>query len=184
MIVAAGESVLFVGDDSGDVHALNARTGQFLWTPPNLGKPVIGAPGGLFQQYGGVRDVILVGTRDGSAPNALHGLNLADGTSAGAAFTAASNIGAISGAPAVDYSTQRVYFASRSFAGGPTLWCVQVADVAPLHPGLVPQPRGHRRQPRAPQRPGVRGRQRGDGLLAGRGHRPRRPDLLDGRRGR
>ncbi len=67
VIVAAGESVLFVGDDSGDVHALNARTGQFLWTPPNLGKPVIGAPGGLFQQYGGVRDVILVGTRDGSA---------------------------------------------------------------------------------------------------------------------
>ena len=126
VIVAAGESVLFVGDDSGDVHALNARTGQFLWTPPNLGKPVIGAPGGLFQQYGGVRDVILVGTRDGSAPNALHGLNLADGSSAGAAFTAASNIGAISGAPAVDYSTQRVYFASRSFAGGPTLWCVQV----------------------------------------------------------
>ena len=39
---------------------------------------VTGAPGGLFVQYGGVRDVVLVGTRDGASANALHGLSLAD----------------------------------------------------------------------------------------------------------
>ncbi len=129
VIVAPGESVLFVGDDSGDVRAFNARTGQSLWgspTPPNLGTPVTGAPGGLFQQYGGIRDVVLVGTRDGAASNALHGLDLADGSSAGSPFTAGGTIGAISGTPAVDYTTQRVYFASRSLSSGPTLWCVQV----------------------------------------------------------
>jgi len=31
----------------------------------------------------------------------------------------------------VDYATQRVYFASRSHLGGPTLWCVQVNASAP-----------------------------------------------------
>jgi outer membrane protein assembly factor BamB len=133
VLVAAGETALFVGDDSGYVSTFNARTGQPAWTtPPNLGKPVIGAPGGLFQQYGGVRDVVLVGTRDGATANALHGLSLADGSSLpGSPFTAGGTIGVISGSPAGDYANQRVYFASRSFSSGPTLWCVQVA-AAPL----------------------------------------------------
>jgi outer membrane protein assembly factor BamB len=129
VLVASGESALFVGDDSGDVRTFNARTGQPAWTtPPNLGKPVTGAPGGMFEQYGGVRDVVLVGTRDGATANALYGLNLADGSNlTGSPYTAGGTIGAISGSPAVDYATQRVYFASRSFSGGPTLWCLQVA---------------------------------------------------------
>ena len=129
VLVASGETALFVGDDSGDVSTFNARTGQPAWTtPPNLGKPVTGAPGGMFVQYGGVRDVVLVGTRDGATANGLHGLSLADGSDLpGSPYTAGGTIGAISGSPAVDYATQRVYFASRSFAGGPTLWCVQVA---------------------------------------------------------
>lgn len=133
VLVTAGESVLFVGDDSGDVRAFNARTGQSLWTPPNLGKPVIGAPGGLFQQYNGTRDLVIVGTRDGSGPNALHGLNLADGLPAGTPFVAGNNIGAISGTPAIDYSVtpNRVYFASRSL-GGPTIWCVEVDASTPF----------------------------------------------------
>jgi len=124
--VAGADAVLFLGDDSGDVRAFDARTGQSLWgspLPPNLGKPLTGAPGGLFQQYGGVRDVLLFGTRDGTAANQLHGRNLADGSSAGPAFSAG---GAISGTPAVDYANQRVYFASRSYPGSPTLWCLRV----------------------------------------------------------
>jgi hypothetical protein len=123
--VGGADTVLFLGDDSGDVRAFDARTGQSLWgspIPPNLGKPITGAPAGLFQQYGGIRDVLLFGTRNGAA-NELYGRNLADGSSAGTAFSGA---GAIAGGPAVDYTTQRVYFASRSYLGGPTLWCVQV----------------------------------------------------------
>jgi hypothetical protein len=139
VIVAAGESVLFVGDDSGDVRAFNARTGQSLWgspTPPNLGKPVTGAPGGLFLQYGGTRDLVIVGTRDGSGPNALHGLNLADGSPTGSPFIAGSSIGAISGSPAIAYSVtpNRVYFASRSLSGGSTVWCVEVDASTPFTP--------------------------------------------------
>ena len=84
------------------MRTFNARTGQPAWTtPPNLGKPVTGAPGGLFVQYGGVRDLVLVGTRDGAGANALHGLSLTDGVDlSGSPFTAGGTIGAISGSPA------------------------------------------------------------------------------------
>jgi outer membrane protein assembly factor BamB len=129
--VFPGRSILFVGDDAGDVHAVDATTGQPVWTSPQ-GKPVVGAPGGLFTQFNGVADLILVGTRDTGGPNELRGLAVADGGLVGAPFAAGGTIGAISGSPSVDYATQRVYFASRSFGGGPTLWCVVVDGSTPF----------------------------------------------------
>ena len=39
-----------------------------------------GAPGGMFTAFGGVLDLLLVGTRNGGVNNSLHALNLADGT--------------------------------------------------------------------------------------------------------
>jgi outer membrane protein assembly factor BamB len=131
--VFPGRSILFAGDDAGDVHAVDAMTGQPVWTSPQ-GKPVVGAPGGLFMQYGGVADLVLVGTRDPGGPNELRGLAVADGSLVGAPFTAGGTIGAISGSPSIDYSTQRVYFASRSLGGGPTVWCVVVDGSTPFVP--------------------------------------------------
>jgi outer membrane protein assembly factor BamB len=132
--VFPGKSILFAGDDAGDVHAVDASNGQPVWPARPQGKPVVGAPGGLFTQYSGVADLIVVGTRDGSGPNELRGLAVADGTLVGAAFTAGGTIGAISGSPTIDYATQRVYFASRLFGGGSTIWCVQVNGSTPFTP--------------------------------------------------
>ena len=145
-----------------------------------------GAPGGLFVQYGGVRDVVLVGTRDGVGANALHGLSLADGSDLpGSPYTAGGTIGAISGAPAVDYAAQRVYFASRSLASGPTLWCVQVAASPLFAPcsGWTDRDLGDiDRSPVLAQRAGLRRQHGRDGLLGRRGHRVRRAELRDPQR--
>jgi outer membrane protein assembly factor BamB len=134
--VFSGKSVLFAGDDQGDVHAVDTSTGQLVWPgPSDQGKPVVGAPGGLFTQYGGVADLIVVGTRDGSGPNELRGLAAASGLLVGAPFTAGGTIGPISGSPAIDYANRKVYFASRSLGGGdPTIWCVQVDGTTPFVP--------------------------------------------------
>jgi outer membrane protein assembly factor BamB len=134
--VHAGKSVLFVGDDLGDVHAIDTKTGQSVWGgPSSQGKPVVGAPGGLFTQFGGVADLIVVGTRDTSGPNELRGLRVSDGSLVGAPFDAGGKIGAISGSPAIDYGSQKVYFVSRSLGGSnPTVWCVLVDGTTPFVP--------------------------------------------------
>jgi outer membrane protein assembly factor BamB len=128
-------SILFAADDMGDVHAVDAASGQPAWSGPRpQGKPIVGAPGGIFRQYAGVADLIIVGTRDTNGPNELRALAAGDGTPVGAPFTAGGTIGAISGSPAIDYATQRVYFTSRSYNGGSTVWCVQVDGTTPFAP--------------------------------------------------
>jgi outer membrane protein assembly factor BamB len=127
-------SVLFVADDTGFVHAVQAADGAPAWTPPHsAGKPVVGAPGGLFTQWGGIADLVIVATRETPGPNELRGLAAGTGALVGSPFTAGGTIGAISGSPAIDYTTQRVYFTSRS-AGGPTVWCVEVDGSTPFVP--------------------------------------------------
>jgi outer membrane protein assembly factor BamB len=131
--VFPNRSILFAADDMGDAHAIDASNGQPVWTSPQ-GKPIVGAPGGLFTQYGGIADLVIVGTRDATGPNELRALAAGSGTLVGAPFTAGGTIGAISGSPAIDYATQRVYFTSRSFGGGPTIWCVEVDGATPFVP--------------------------------------------------
>jgi outer membrane protein assembly factor BamB len=132
--VFPGRSILFAAGDMGDVHAIDAANGQPVWRSPQ-DKPIVGAPGGIFRQYGGIADLIIVGTRDTSGPNELRGLAAADGSLVGTAFTAGGTIGAISGSPAIDYATQRVYFTSRSHGGaGSTIWCVEVDGTTPFVP--------------------------------------------------
>jgi outer membrane protein assembly factor BamB len=133
--VFPGRSVLFVGDDAGDVHAVDTSNGQSAWPGPRpQGKPVVGAPGGIFTQYSGVADLIVVGTRDAVGPNELRGLAVLDGLPVGTPFVAGETIGPISGSPAVDYAGRRVYFASRRYGGGSTIWCVQVDGSTPFTP--------------------------------------------------
>jgi outer membrane protein assembly factor BamB len=131
--VNGADTVFFVGDDYGDVQAFDGERGQPVWAAPSYqGKPITGAPGGLFTQYGGGRDLIVIGTRADSGSSALHGLDLATGIPVVAPFTAGDTIGPISGSPAIDYPSQRAYFASRSYGGGFTIWCVDVDDSTPL----------------------------------------------------
>jgi hypothetical protein len=128
-------SVLFAADDQGDVHAVDASTGQSAWAGPRvLGKPIVGAPGGLFTQYHGVADLVIVGTRDATGPNQLVALAAGTGAPVGTPYDAGGTIGPISGSPVIDYASQRVYFTSRSFNSGPTVWCVQVDGTTPFVP--------------------------------------------------
>jgi hypothetical protein len=126
-LIPVTRNVLFAGDDTGLVYAVDATTGQYVWpTPFSAAAPVTGAPGGLFQRFGGVRDIIVVGTAN--VPSALLGLDLTTGSLLGS-FT--GDIGAILGTPALDYSTNRVYFTSRKYGSGGTVWCLQIG-VTPL----------------------------------------------------
>jgi hypothetical protein len=134
-VFPSSDSVLFVGDDGGWVQAVDAKVGSILWGPvrPDATATITGAPGAILTQYGGARDLILVPTRDNDSltPSALYGLRLTDGATLGS-FDGGGTMGPINGSPAVDYATQRVYVASRSFSGGPTIWCIQVqAEPAP-----------------------------------------------------
>ncbi len=91
------------------------------------------APSGYFTFFGGTRDYILVGTRDGSvgALNRFYALNLADGSVAWSYDGSADGleIGVINGQATVDYINKRIYFASAAF-GGPTgqdtVWCLNL----------------------------------------------------------
>ena len=130
-VFPSADAVLFVGDDQGDVHAIDTETGQAAWGPatPLAGATITGAPGAILQQYGAIRDLVLAGTRRDplANPSALVGLDLVTGANAGS-FDAAGTLGPISGSPAVDYSStpQRVYFTSRRRGTGDTVWAVNV----------------------------------------------------------
>jgi len=128
-------TVLFAADDAtpGFVHAIDAGTGVRPWPAQSQGLAMTGAPGGMFTQYGGIADVLLVGTRDGGASNQLRALKLADGTLAASYAGAGSPgpIGPINGTPALDYATRLLYFASFKRAGGDTLFCVRI-DAGPV----------------------------------------------------
>lgn len=131
-IVPGATKVVFVGSQDGYVYAFNGISGQELWSSPLLGEMVQAAPAGIFTAYGGAYDLLLVGSRDAAGDNSFYGLNPADGTIAWTFNNGGGSggIGIISGTAAVDYSNDRVYFASRTRAGGSsnTLWCLSFTD--------------------------------------------------------
>jgi hypothetical protein len=133
-LLGAG-SVLFAADDSptGFVHAVNTETGDPVWLAQSQGNPITGAPGGMFVQYGAIRDALLVGTRVNLAPNEFRALDTASGALL-ATYTGAGSpglIGPISGTPAIAYPNL-VYFASRKLGAGDTLFCLEVRTTAPI----------------------------------------------------
>ncbi len=132
-VVFPGSSVLFAGDDAGDVHAFDTETGAPKRAPvkPSATATITGAPGALLEQYGGVRDLVLVGTRNTNASNPSTFLGL--DVSTGATVDAWIGSGPMSGTPAVDYGTpQRAYFASRRLLGtGDTVWALDVGAGSP-----------------------------------------------------
>ncbi len=58
--------------------------------------------------------------------------------------TAAETLGPVLGSPAVDYATDRIYFASRRLSTGlPTVWCLQVTASSPPRSHRAPAGRSH-----------------------------------------
>jgi outer membrane protein assembly factor BamB len=126
----------FLSSDDGRVYAIDSDHGNLqplLWASSVLGGAgtiLTTPPSGSFTQFGATRDLIYVGSRD-PAGSQLFALNLSDGQSTAPGWakngTPFGKIGPVSGQAAVDYGTNRVYFASRAFGGSPddkTVWCV------------------------------------------------------------
>jgi hypothetical protein len=138
--VGGADTILFTGDDAGYAQAVNALTGATVWGPfrPDANATITGAPGAILQQYGGVRDLILVPTRKNVSanPSALFGLGLADGSTV-SSFDGGGTMGPVDGTPAIDYATNRVFVASRQLNAGDTVWCIQVNA---SDPALSPTP--------------------------------------------
>ena len=106
LVTVGDKSVLFVADDTGAAQAVDALTGQALWgalgSDPSAGTATVtGAPGAILQQYAGVRDLILVGTRNKTPltnASELFGLNPSDGNTV-IAFDGGGTLGRWSGRP-------------------------------------------------------------------------------------
>jgi outer membrane protein assembly factor BamB len=138
---ASPQGVALLGSQDGSVYAVNAETGALEWSRA-IGSMVQAAPAGNFKGGGWdptALDLVLVGTRNSSAPNAFVALALDGGAEQWRFDNALGQngtdlpIGIIAGGAAVDYSTKRVYFASRTQSGGSTdtVWCVNFAANPP-----------------------------------------------------
>jgi outer membrane protein assembly factor BamB len=110
------------------VYAFNADTGAFLWMSDVLGAAVQASPSALFIDFGGVANLVLVGTREPTGDSKFYALRLGDGSEAwhfdnGGGTT---GIGIITGQAQVQYPN-RVYFTSRRKGGGSphTVWGLQ-----------------------------------------------------------
>lgn len=127
-VVPGASRVLFVGSQDGHVYAVNAQSGGVLWTSPDLGAMIQAAPTGMFTQFGGSWDLVFTPTRAGGADNKVVALNAATGMPAWTFDNGggANGIGIIPSGATVDYATNRLYFTSRTRAGGSdhTVWAL------------------------------------------------------------
>jgi hypothetical protein len=140
--VGGADALLFVGDDTGDVFAIDAAKGNKVWGPvkPASDSKITGAPGAMLHQYGGpLKDVVVVGTRDDvNGAGALHTLDLATGAPIDS-FDGGNTMGPVVGTPVVDYANDRVYVASFSRGpAGPSLWCVDIDDTGMMSECQLP----------------------------------------------
>jgi len=135
----AMDGAAFLGSQDGSVYAIDATNGTEEWKRP-IASMVQAAPAGLFLGFDPF-DIILAGTRNGTAPNQLEALHVDTGAPVWSFDNSAAQmgddkeIGIISGSASVVYATKRIYFASRIRGGAmgsdKTLWCVDVASGSP-----------------------------------------------------
>jgi hypothetical protein len=117
---------LFVGTESGEVHAVDGKNGALVWSRsplfslgalPNVGG-VQGTPAGLFKAYYGLNDGILVGSNQGTSNNTFYMLDPVDGYNL--STYSHGNLGAVLGMGVVDYPGNRVFVLTTASSG--TLW--------------------------------------------------------------
>ncbi len=135
----ATDGAAFLGSQDGSVYAIDANDGTQEWRTP-LASMVQAAPAGLFLGVDPF-DIILAGTRNGTAPNRLEALHVDTGapvwsfTNSAGQTGDGKEIGIVSGSASVVYATKRIYFASRTRTGpmgsDKTLWCVDVTSGSP-----------------------------------------------------
>ena len=172
VVPTSGGSRLFLGTDGGGVHAVDARFGTIVWSRsanfggtalPNVGGAAIQAqPAGLFKDFGGNNDMLLVGTNEVVPNNKFFALDPATGNTLGPIY-GNSIMGGVGGMAVVDYAANRVYFSNASV--GATLIGTRPGADRHAEPDvqlgarLEPQDAGHgdERLGGSPQQPPVRG---------------------------
>ena len=134
-------SRLFVGTEAGEVHAVDGTNGSIVWSRsgafglsalPSSGG-VQATPAGLFTSWGGLNDVILVGT-NAAVPNTFFALAPATGTT----LSSLSDLkmGGVLGMPVVDYAGNRVFFGTTAVDG--TLWGLALGPAGSPSLSLAP----------------------------------------------
>ena len=119
-------SRLFVGTESGEVHAVDGKNGSLVWSRSPLFSAgalassggVQGTPAGLFKAYYGLNDAILVGSNMGASNNTFYILDPVDGFDL--STWSSGNLGAVLGMGAVDYPGNRAFVLTTASSG--TLW--------------------------------------------------------------
>jgi hypothetical protein len=131
-------SRLFVGTESGEVHALDARKGLVSWSRSagtRLMATAVGdqaAPAGIFRHFGGpsVNDLVLVGTANGASNTEFFALNPASGATIDKYPTGGDTppgpVNNVYGMPIVDYAANRVYFATTGGGAAHTVWALDL----------------------------------------------------------
>jgi uncharacterized repeat protein (TIGR01451 family) len=126
--VGSATAVVHLASTDGRVYAVDAATGQSLWTTAGYGELLAG-PMAWQTRYGATEDLLLVGTRNSGGDNRFLGLDPATGTEVPGwgASQPAGSIGIVNNGGAVDYVNRYVYFTSNARGGsGPTVWCVSL----------------------------------------------------------
>jgi outer membrane protein assembly factor BamB len=129
--VGSASGAAFLGSEDGSVYAVDATDGSIEWVSP-VGDLVLAAPAGYFSAFdAGATDLVLAGTRNTAAANALKALDVATGAPVWSFVNSLADgegqdLGIINGGASVDYQADRIYFASRRRSGGSskTLWAI------------------------------------------------------------
>jgi len=126
---------MFVGTENGEVHAVDARLGTLVWSraagfPPGSQQLMTGAtgaqaaPAGLFKSFGGLNDLILVGTATAVGNTSFFALDPLTGATLDSYPTGGDTppgpIDNVFGMAVVDYAANRVYFGTNGSSF--TLW--------------------------------------------------------------
>ena len=126
---------LFVGTESGELHAVDARTGSIVWSraagfpvgsqqlmPGSTGTQA--TPAGLFKAFGGLNDLLLVGTATAVGNTQFFALDPTNGATLdfypNGGDTPPGLIDNVFGMAVVDYPGNKVYFGTAGSAF--TLW--------------------------------------------------------------
>lgn len=130
-------SRLFVGTEDGEVHALDGRTGNIAWSrsalfggsqlmPASVGMQA--APAGIFKDWGGQNDLLLVGTANGANNTEFFALDPFTGAMIDkyplGGDTPPGPMRNVFGMAVVDYAANRVYFGTADSAF--TVWALDL----------------------------------------------------------
>jgi outer membrane protein assembly factor BamB len=126
LTINGASSVAFVGAQDGRVYATQAQTGRLLWVSPVLAPAIQASPSVVTTDFGGVANLVLVGTRDGGADNRIFALNLMTG----AIVWTFDNLAGDGGFGVVNSQIQVLYpnrlvFTSHTRTSLGTAWCLQ-----------------------------------------------------------